>query len=393
MPGGLMSKPMPGRVGSRPMRILIQGYLEDLHSTIVAHALRAKGHEVCLWSGTNFPTRQEVSLSICNQGGVDWEVHGPGLELRSAPFDVVWQRRPVPPVLPNDMHPGDRIVATRECDALDLSLWQFVAPGAFWVNPPESRRSATSKPVQLAEAVRAGLKIPPTLCSNDPEKIRQFIVRHEGAVIYKAFRPAQWAMAEGVAALFTSTIGLDDLPDDDMLRLTSGIFQPEIPKAFELRVTYMGDLAITTRLLSQINPVARLDWRLAGSEIPVQPAELPDDVDRSCRTLMKRLGVVFGCFDFIVTPEGEHVFLELNEMGQFLWIEELNPDFKLLDCFCEFLVQRRAEGFCWQPSADSVAFHEFRESALRQKQEESGLHVPRPNFHTVEDAESQLPVS
>jgi glutathione synthase/RimK-type ligase-like ATP-grasp enzyme len=29
----------------------------------------------------------------------------------------------------------------------------------------------------------------------------------------------------------------------------------------------------------------------------------------------------FGCFDFIVTPEGEYVFLECNPNGQWLWIE------------------------------------------------------------------------
>ena len=27
------------------------------------------------------------------------------------------------------------------------------------------------------------------------------------------------------------------------------------------------------------------------------------------------------CFDFIVTPEGRHVFLESNPRGQYLWIE------------------------------------------------------------------------
>jgi glutathione synthase/RimK-type ligase-like ATP-grasp enzyme len=371
------------------MRILIQGYLEDLHSTIVAHALRAKGHEVCLWNGANFPTRQGVSLTVKAQGEVDWEAHGPGLDLSSAQFDVVWSRRPVPPILPKDMHSGDRIVATRECDAFDLAFWQFIAPNAFWVNPPESYRRASAKPVQLAEAARAGLKVPPTLFSNDPERIHRFIDHHEGKVVYKAFRPAQWTMTDGLALLLTSTVGLEDLPDDEILRLTPGIFQPEIPKAYELRVTCMGDFAVTAKLLSQINPMTKLDWRIGCAEVPLQPAQLPGHIEHACRKLMKRLGVVFGCLDFIVTPEGDYVFLEINEMGQFLWLEETNPDFKLLDCFCEFLVQRRAEGFSWHPSADSIAFTEFRDLALQQKQQESNLHVPKPNLHMVADLEDR----
>ncbi|HEX3552536.1 MAG TPA: hypothetical protein VIA62_04850 [Thermoanaerobaculia bacterium] len=375
------------------MRILIQGHVGDFHSTIVSHALSAKGHEVYLWNGTNFPTRQERSLLIQGRAKVAWEVHGPGLDLHSVPFDVVWHRRPVPPVLPDDMHPGDRIIADHECSAFDHSFWQFVAPDAFWVNPLESRRRATSKPLQLAEAARSGLQTPPTLFSNDPQMIRQFIARYEGRAIYKAFTPAQWSMADGAALLFTTMVSLDDLPDDDTLRLTPGIFQPEIPKAYELRVTYMGGLAVTAKLLSQISPATKLDWRMNCPATPIEPTQLPSRVERACRTLMKRLGVVFGCLDFIVTPEGEYIFLELNEMGQFLWVEDLNPDFKLLDCFCEFLIQRRAEGFCWRPSHDSVTCHEFRKLAEYQRERESGLHVPKPNYYLVDDASAQAPMN
>lgn len=32
---------------------------------------------------------------------------------------------------------------------------------------------------------------------------------------------------------------------------------------------------------------------------------------------MRKLGIIFGCFDFIVTPDEEYVFLEVNPMGQF----------------------------------------------------------------------------
>lgn len=56
---------------------------------------------------------------------------------------------------------------------------------------------------------------------------------------------------------------------------------------------------------------------------------------------MRQLGIVFGCFDFIITPDDEYIFLEVNEMGQFLWIEEILPELKLLDKFCEFLVSSK----------------------------------------------------
>ena len=37
--------------------------------------------------------------------------------------------------------------------------------------------------------------------------------------------------------------------------------------------------------------------------------------------MVRDAGLLYGAFDLIVTPEGEHVFLELNPNGQYLWIE------------------------------------------------------------------------
>ena len=36
---------------------------------------------------------------------------------------------------------------------------------------------------------------------------------------------------------------------------------------------------------------------------------------------MRKMGLVFCALDFIVTQDDEYVFLEVNEQGQFLWIE------------------------------------------------------------------------
>lgn len=54
---------------------------------------------------------------------------------------------------------------------------------------------------------------------------------------------------------------------------------------------------------------------------------------------MARLGLLFGCIDLMVTPDDDYVFLEVNEMGQFLWIERANPDIRMLDTFCDFLIR------------------------------------------------------
>src|SRR6185295_7281062 len=173
-------------------RILIPTHLQDVHAIGVAHVLRTKGHDAILWYGSDFPSREVASLDIPADESWSWEVKSGALGLLNENFDVIWYRRAASPVLPDDMHPGDRKVALAECRVFKKALWQLIAPKAFWVNPLSSRERATSKPVQLAEAISVGLKIPPTLCSNDPHRIRRFLEESSGEVVYKPFLPAQW---------------------------------------------------------------------------------------------------------------------------------------------------------------------------------------------------------
>ncbi len=368
-------------------RILIATYPEDIHATMVAAGLEARGHEAVLWQGADFPTRQQASITIGDGGEAAWEVSGPRLRMASdSAFDVIWHRRPViEPVLPDEMHPGDRIVASRECSIFNRNLWQLIFPGAFWINPLGSRQRSNAKLVQLQEALAAGLTVPPTLCSNDPGRIRAFLDRYAGRAIYKPFYPAQWRKQEGSALTFTSTVCRNDLPEDEVLRLTPGIFQQRIAKRHELRLTYMGDLLVAAKLLSQEIPRARLDWKLAFADLRVLPAEIPAEVDRACRRLLRRLGIVFACLDMIVTPEGDHVFVEVNEMGQFLWLEELNADLRLLDPFCEMLGQARRD-FTWRRSPDNLSFAALHDAAMAQQREVfARVHVAKPSYFSVPD--------
>ncbi len=375
------------------MRVLIPTYLQDVHASVVGHALRLKGHEAVLWHGADFPTRQQASISLSEGEGFGWELSGPELDLAGDRFDVVWYRRQVPPVLPTeDLHEGDRRIAEQSCLALYRAMWHLVAPDARWVNPAESRARSISKPVQLVEARRSGLKVPLTLFSNDPAHIRRFLTEHEGQTIYKSFAPFQWVREDGIALMFATDITLDDLPDDEDLRLSAGIFQRKVQKAYELRVTYIGDYAAVMKIYSQETPGARTDSKAAGLDaLRVEKAHsLPEDVDRACRELMKRLGIVFGCFDMVVTPEGEHVFLEVNEMGQFLWVEQQEPELMVLEPFCELLIEGRCDAD-WQPKADSLRFMDIYEDATRENPAmDDSVHV-RPNLYaTVDDVDTGI---
>ncbi|HKV11502.1 MAG TPA: hypothetical protein VJ725_25385 [Thermoanaerobaculia bacterium] len=367
-------------------RILIPTHPGDVHAVAVALALEARGHEAVEWFGSDFPTLQSASIDL-RGGEIDWEITGPGI-MTGPPFDTVWLRRPTPAVLPEGLHPADRPVARRECHDFLTGLYQLVAPEAFWVNPLASRPRAELKAVQLHEAARAGLTVPPTLLSNDPARIRRFLAEHRGRAIYKPFYPAQWNTDDRVAVLFTTDVDVDDLPDDETLRVTPGIFQAKVDKAHELRVTVMGAHVVTARLLSQEVEAARDDWRAAGAQIRVEPDRLPEKVERACLRLMENLGIVFGAFDFIVTPEGEPVFLEVNPAGQFLWVEESNPDLPLLAPFVDFLLARRHD-FRWTPSPGAIRYKDLVEAVTQRIAEAEPLHVAAvDSFVSRDDGEA-----
>lgn len=367
-------------------RVLIATYPDDVHAFEVASALEDRGHQAPLWHGADFPTRQTASIRF-DGGSAVWSVLGPELELDGSSFDTVWHRRPTPPALPGDLHPGDVPVARRECGDFVDGLWHLVAPNAFWVNPLATRRRSNLKAVQLLEAVRSGLSIPPTLMSNDPDAIRSFLDEADAA-IYKPFYPAQWEHGENVAVLLTSEVRVGDLPDDEVLRSTPGIFQRRVPKAYELRVNCLGDTLIAAGLRSQEAEITRLDWRASAAQLPVEPATLPPGGDRACRELMRRLGLVFGCIDLIVTPDGEIVFLEVNPMGQFLWVEDACPDIPLLDAFCAFLVEGDA-AFRYEPRSDVLRHQAYYDRAVARLEAAKRFHVDNvENFVSRDDADA-----
>lgn len=370
------------------MRILISTYPQDVHCVEGAMVLEERGHEPVLWYGSDFPMMQTASVEF-RGSDFSWELRGPDLDGGRPPYDAVWFRRPTPAVLPQDLHPSDVGVAQRECHDFMGSLYFLVAPDAFWVNPLSSRPQADFKGFQLREAVRSGLAIPPTLMSNDPDRIRGFLREYEGRAVYKAFYPAQWEAGDQVAVLLTTELGLDDLPEDDTLRVTPGIFQARIPKSHELRVTVMGSHFVTARLLSQESDLTRVDWRGGGAHLKVEPDRLPEEVEQACLRLMRRLNIVFGAFDFIVTPEGEHVFLEVNPSGQFLWVEEACEDLPMLAPFVEFL-ESRDPGFRWQPQPGFVRHAAYKDVAVERAKALGPLHVSPGDFFITREGEEAV---
>jgi glutathione synthase/RimK-type ligase-like ATP-grasp enzyme len=365
--------------GSGVTRILIPTMVGDDHARAVSCACNTRGYTPVRWFTADYPTRQTSSFHFDGDGRMSWTMTGSELTLFDHGFEVVWLRRPVPPVLPPTLHPDDVCTASTENMAYFKSLFYTLAENARWINSYDAHLRARNKLVQLRAARAAGLAIPPTLISNDPEKIEAFIHGNlPGNTIYKPFYPASWKTGDGgCAVLETTVVSARSLPIPGVLRLTPGIYQPYIEKGFEVRATFFGGHVIALKLHSQKHQLGKIDCRaIPPAELEAEVFALPDEVYRACRQLMRTLGIVFGCFDFIVTPQNEFVFLEVNEAGQFLWKEHVCPDTRILDVFLDFLGNPSFD-FSWEPSAKRLRLAAVMEGDEYQKlcEEDKALHV------------------
>ncbi len=202
--------------------------------------------------------------------------------------------------------------------------------GVFCINPPPFNTAFEEKCCQLFLAAKVGLEIPPTCYTARLPMARAFAETLDAPMIYKPFRtfahvvetpPDQPARKR---VLYTSRVRNSDLVETAGSIPTPSIFQPYIEKAFELRITVVGRQLFSCAIHSQETERTREDWRHYDWEhTPHRTYDLPPVIAQKVLALMDQLGLVYGCVDMIVTPDGRYLFLEVNPNGQFDWIAQL----------------------------------------------------------------------
>jgi len=193
--------------------------------------------------------------------------------------------------------------------------------GVTYVNHPLAVTAADFKPAQLQLAVQQGLAIPPTLVTNDVEDARKFAADH-GPVIYKTFRGLPRGEDGHTGAIWAQRVDVDTF--DDTLAVTAHLFQAEIPKTGDVRVTVVGRRVFAQQIAA---PDGALDWRRGDwDELLHAPITVPAPVEAALHSYLAAFGLVFGCFDFVLTGDGDTaedwVFIECNPNGQWGWLPD-----------------------------------------------------------------------
>ncbi|MFD7460469.1 MULTISPECIES: ATP-grasp ribosomal peptide maturase [unclassified Streptomyces] len=238
----------------------------------------------------------------------------PSRELDLTEVRSVWTRRPSPFDGPPELDGQERRFAASQ------SRWGVGGilaslPGAHYVNHPWSNRAAEHKPAQLAAAQRSGLSVPSTLITSDLEQARTFASEQTGGVVYKPLWNTPYAIDGQAQQVWVREV----LPHEitATVALCPHLFQAKVAKAFDVRVTAVGNRLFAVRIDSP-----DLDWRQRQSLMECTPIAVPDRVGRSVSAYLGIFRLAFGAFDFAVTPAGDWYFLECNPNGQWAWQPE-----------------------------------------------------------------------
>jgi len=353
-------------------RVLIISQPSDIHAYVIAEMIRRKGGEAVIWHTTDFPTRG--SETVAAGRGMRIRIAGPDGDVDfSRPFDSVWRRRPAYNLDRSALHPADVEFADLGCRNLRDGLLHVLLPEAFWVNSMGAMKFAEYKVPQIVAAREAGLDIPETLFTNDPDEIRAFIRAHGGRVAFKPFRSQPWRDGDQYYMAYTTVITEEKLVKDELLMAAPAIYQELVPKAYELRVTFVGNRAFAAKVRSQETNFGKVDWRKAYGELRMEPYELPEEIVEKCRAVMRHFGIVFGCFDFIVTEDGRYVFLEVNPTGQFLFVEGYTG-LPIGDAFAEMLLQRDPD-FAWPAAGETLRYADVLAAAAARMEDDEQRHL------------------
>jgi len=302
--------------------VLVITYSEDNVSVRdVIERLRAEGEHVFRLDTDLVP--EGVRMASCSSpAGLPTTLESEDDRVELADVTAVWYRRNrIGRELPVEMTGQIRETAIRE--ARTALFGAIDALACFQLDRYWAVQRASQKPLQLALAQQLGLPTPPTLITNDPERVRRFAAEH-GPLVFKPVSDIAIGDNYPVERVWTNRLGADELADLAGLELSPMIFQKEIPKRLELRATVI-DRRVHCAAVDPSVVGADDDWRKQGDalldrwSVFALPASTSDNLLR----LMDRLELRYGAADFILTPAGELIFLELNPVGEFCWLDKL----------------------------------------------------------------------
>lgn len=321
------------------MSILIVTHSNDNDSIArVTEAIARKGGHTIRFDTDRYPTDVRLTAYHGTSGDERLTLTNEQGEFDLREVTAVWHRR---------LNLGANLPAGLDKQLRHASLGEasVAAHGilaslrAFRMDHVHHIRHAENKQLQLQVACELGLNTPRTLTTNDPSAVRAFAKSCEGGMVTKMLSSFAIFDEGKELVVFTNPVTPEDLADLSGLSLCPATFQELLPKSLEIRVTIVGKRVMSASIDSQVSARATHDWRRDGVRMiqDWRHYQLPFEVEEKILRLMDYFSLNYGAIDIILTPDGRHVFLELNPSGEFFWLERA-PGLPISEAIADLLL-------------------------------------------------------
>jgi glutathione synthase/RimK-type ligase-like ATP-grasp enzyme len=286
--------------------ILVCGGLADGVTELVCARLEHCGFPYRLLDLARYPAGFQVAWRWTDAGPTG-TIAGPDWVLDLDAISGVYVRFLGPEGrAPQQGDPEHKAALQFEADAGLMALLEDLPCPV--VNRIGGGMSNNSKPFQSLLLRRAGLAVPETLVTNDPEAARAFHAEHKD-VIYKS--------ASGIRSI-VRRLGPEQLARLAFLRDGPAQFQAFVPGR-DVRVHTVGEAVFATRIETEA-----VDYRYAGRDgfdVAMRPLKLPTAVEDACLRAAHALDLLFTGIDLKETPDGDYICFEVNPCPGFIYYE------------------------------------------------------------------------
>ncbi len=298
------------------MKVLVITTDPDPHVDMVQKHL---DNQIIRFDPCEFPFNTDVTY-VWN--GFKFDIYSKNQSFSGV--DVVWYRKPR--LLKVSELPVDPMYQHFAFSAYKRTVQALygLLQDKMWVSDPWMIFRAENKLHQLECAAVYGFRVPQTLITSSPNDAEKFR-KNVGKIITKTMGN-EFVVIDGKPYNFyTTRIAPDEVIDFSGLRISPAIFQEEVTKGVDVRVTVVGDQVFPCEIQQKGTMLGEIDWRsgIGGLDlIYISHDRLPSDLAEKCIRLVQGMGLKFGAIDLILDPQGNYWFMEINPNGQWGFVEE-----------------------------------------------------------------------
>jgi len=254
------------------------------------------------------------STPVLRCGSEDWA---------AGDFAHVWFRRPLPLTLGIEMGDAERAHTLAEwSEALEGFLAHI--PSEAWMNHPSHNVRASHKMEQLSRAARFGLEVPPTIVTQDADRVRNFWAECGGRMIVKPLASGyvERQSPPEDTVIYANRVSETALDDLGLVSRCPTLFQREVAKRLDVRLCVVDDRVAAAGMVAEDGGEQRLDIRRRNMrDVKYVEVEPPPDVESVLLALVRSYGLRFAAVDMAVADDGRWIFFEINPNGQWAWLD------------------------------------------------------------------------